>query len=206
VAVDIAAGRASRDPVQQAFTLEEAFGAEDPDFEYEVELLRRELPEPAISEGHTVTLMLRDGPRTLKVGTRPRDAAAGPAAVWAFAENSDGHAARQAAMLATARGDQEVAIESGLVVELRNAPKVMRDAFEQTRPEDREGRFVFKPGPGLSVGIAAYLPSGDVSSRELSVYPFPPAHWEPIGEHDRAFVGLDGALMPFFGLGAALLK
>jgi hypothetical protein len=27
------------------------------------------------------------------------------------------------------------------------------------------------------------------------VYPFPPAPWQPFGAHDRAFVGLDGALL-----------
>jgi hypothetical protein len=80
--LDIAAGRlASADPVSQAMNLEEAFGADDPEFEFEVELLRRPLPEPEeSSEG--ITIMLREGPRTLRLAARPRKDDAGPLAIW----------------------------------------------------------------------------------------------------------------------------
>ncbi len=196
--MDVTAGRlASADPITQAMNLEEAFGADDPGFEYEVELLRGPMPEPRIVEGSGVTIMLREGPRTLSLVVRAREDDSGPVAVWSFAEDERGEAARNSAMLATARGDEEVAIESGFVVQLVNAPRLMRETFEHTPPEDRHGRFVFQPGPGVTITI--HDPGGSSSSRQLTVYPFPPAPWPPIGEHDRAFVGLDGAFMPYFG-------
>jgi hypothetical protein len=198
--MDVAAGRlASADPITQAMNLEEAFGADDPGFEYEVELLRGPMPEPRIVAGSSVTIMLREGPRTLRLAVRAREDDSGPVAVWSFDEGERGEAARNAAMLATARGDEEVAIESGFVVQLVNAPRLMRETFEQTPPEDRQGRFVFQPGPGIPVTITIHGAGGSSSSRQVTVYPFPPAPWPPIGEHDRAFVGLDGAFMPYFG-------
>jgi hypothetical protein len=56
---------------------------------------------------------------------------------------------------------------------------------------------VFQPGPGIPLGISAHLPSREVTEREVTVYPFPPAYWELIGGHHRAYVGLDAALMTF---------
>lgn len=198
--MDVAAGRlASADPITQAMNLEEAFGTDDPGFEYEVELLRGPMPEPTIVAGSSVTILLRNGPRTLRLAVRAREDDSGPVAVWSFAEDERGDAARAAAMLATARGDEEITIESGLVVRLANAPRLMRETFEQTPSEDGQARFVFQPGPGIPVTITIHSASGGSSSRQVTVYPFPPAPWTPLGEHDRAYVGLDGAFMPYFG-------
>lgn len=200
VLLDIAAGKVSPDPLVRAMNVEEELGAADPGFEYEVELTRRELPEPELTAGDTVSMTFKDGQRTLRVGMRRRKEADGPAAVWGFTDDQRGEDARHAAMLATARGEPEVAIESGFVVALHHAPRMMRDAFEETPPEDRRGRFVFKPGPGIPVGISIHLPGGKANSRELTVYPFPPADYAPVGGRlDRAYVGLDGALLLFFG-------
>jgi hypothetical protein len=161
--------------------------------------LRRSLPEPAFVEGASVTITFREGPRALLLAVRPRDVDAGPVLVWDFADGERGNAAHDEALLATARGDPEVTIESGLVVQLRHAPKVMHDQFAKMRPEDVVGRLAFVPGPGIPVAITAHSASGATSTREVTVYPFPPAPRHAIGEHDRAFVGLDGAFMPYFG-------
>ncbi len=98
-----------------------------------------------------------------------------------FAEDELGNAVRDDALLATARVDHEVVVESGLAVQLRNAPKMRREAFEQMQPEELLGRFVFEPGPGIPVTISAHAASGAAVSREVTVYRFPPVPWQPMG-------------------------
>ena len=192
--LDIYAGRrVGADPIGQALGLEEAFGAEDPAFEFEVELTRRALPEPQLSDDEHGTVMLLRGEKRLRVVARARDARAGPVALWSFAEGKAGQAARRRAMLATARGDVEVAVDEGLAVGLEHAPKRLRETFEHIPPGEALGRIVFKPGPGIPVSITAHAADRSTVTRDLTVYPFPPTDWHPIGEHDRAYVGLDGS-------------
>lgn len=182
--------------------LDEFFGAEDPGFEYEVEVLRpSSLPDPAMVEDASATFILRDGPRIIRAAVNSRDADSGPMLVWNFADDEQGSTARDDALLATARGDAEVAVDAAaLTLELRNAPKPLRDQFEQTPRNELIGRFVFTPGPGIEVTITAHGPSGEALARAVTVYPFPPAPWRPVGVHDHACVGIDGAFMAFFAV------
>ena len=189
--------RIHADPVAQAFNLRDAFGLDDPDFEFAVDLSSRPLPEPEVVEGAGVTFMFREGSQTLRAAARARDADAGPVLLWCFAQDGAGEAARDAALRATARGEREVVVDSGLVTELGHAPRRLRKDYETSSPQDRPSRLVFQPGPGIPLVITAYAASGAFESRDATVYPFPAAAWPPFGQHDRAYEGLAGAFMPY---------
>jgi hypothetical protein len=157
--LDIHAAQAGHGgPLTVARHLDEFFGIDDPGFEYEVEVLRHAaLPESPMVEGASATIIMRDGPRTIRAAVNPRDSDAGPILVWNFADTERGNAAREEAILSAARGDQEVIVDSaGLALELRNAPRLLREQFEQTPQEDLLGQFVFQSGPGTDLTIVAH--------------------------------------------------
>jgi hypothetical protein len=201
--MDLHASRAGQaDPLTAIGHLDAFFESEDPDFQYDTEVMRRSsLPDQPMVEGAGATLIVGDaGPRVIRAAITTRNADAGPMLVWNFADNQKGSDARDAALLATGRGDTKVTVDAAaLALELRNAPKPLRDQFEQTPREELIGQFAFTPGPGIPVTITAHSAAGQLT-REVTVYPFPPAPWAPFGEHDRAYVGLDGASMPFFAI------
>ena len=113
---------------------------------------------------------------------------------WQFTDDEAGKLARQGALLAVARGDVDVAVESGFKWRFATAPKVMRDTFELATEDSRSMRVVFTPGPAIPLIIAAMRAGEEVSRRELSVYPLPIS-----GAFTHCYVGLDGAFMPFLG-------
>jgi hypothetical protein len=119
-------------------------------------------------EGASVTLNVRDGPKTLQVAARARDKPEGPVLVWNFADDERGSAARDAALKATARGDCEVVVESGCDVQLANAPRPLRETLQQTKPGELRGRLAFTPGPGIPLSITAYDKSSNSTSRTSS--------------------------------------
>jgi hypothetical protein len=57
--------RIHADPVLQAFNVRDAFGLDDPDFEFSVDLLSKPLPEPEVVAGASVTFVFKEGSQTL---------------------------------------------------------------------------------------------------------------------------------------------
>jgi hypothetical protein len=200
---DLYASRAGQtDPLTALSHLDAFFEAEDPGFQYDTEVMRRSsLPDPPMVEGAAATLIVGDGgTRVIRAAINARDGDAGPMVVWNFADNKQGRDARDHALLATARGDTEVLVDAAaLALALHKAPRPLRDQFEPTPPGELIGRFAFTPGPGIPVTITAQGATSQLT-KEFTVYPFPPAPWAPFGLHDRAYVGLDGAFMPFFAI------
>jgi hypothetical protein len=157
-----------------------------------VELLSTEFPEPRVKPTDRVTLLASEGDQHLRLTANPRDPNAAPVIKWRFTDDEGGTLARQDALLAVARGDEEVAVETGFVADLTAAPKVMRDRVEQTTEETRQMRVVFTPGPPVPLSVAVIEGGVEASRRELSVYPFPPS-----GAFAHCYVGLDRGFMPF---------
>jgi len=189
-----ASQRSAANILERTFGLDEVLSAEDPVYEYTVEMLRTEIPEPRAKRTDRVTIIASEGDKHVRVTARPRDVDSGPVMEWRFTDDERGKLARQGALLAVARGDAEVAVESGFEWRFATAPKVMRDTYELTTEASRRMRVVFTPGPAIPLTIAAMRAGGGVSRRELSVYPFPTS-----GAFTHCYAGLDGAFLPFLG-------
>jgi hypothetical protein len=190
----LATQRSGATALERTFGLRDLLTAEDPAYEYRVEMLTTEFPERRVKPTDRVTLLATDGEQHVRLAANPRDPNAGPVLKWGFTDDEAGQLARQEALLAVARGDEEVAVETGFAADLTAAPKIMQESVGMTTPDSRRMRVVFKPGPAIPLSIAVIKEGVEVSRRELSVYSFPPS-----GAFTHCYVGLDGGFMPFLG-------
>jgi hypothetical protein len=188
-----ASQRSGASAVERTFGLRDVLGAEDPAYEYTVELQSTEF-EPRVRPTDRVTLLASDGDQHLRLAANPRDPNAGPIIRWRFTEDEAGHLAREEALRAVARGDQEITVEAGFKADVVAAPKVMRESVEKTTPASQQMRVVFRPGPPIGLSVVVVKGGVETSRRELNVYPFPPS-----GAFTHCYVGLGAGFMPFLG-------
>lgn len=191
-----ASQRSGASAVERTFGLRDFLGAEDPAYEYTIELQTTEF-EPRFRPTDRVTLVASDGAQHLRLAANPRSPNAGPVLTWRFTDDEEGQLARERALLAVARGDEEVAVETGFIADLTAAPKAMRDSVGHPTATSQQGRVVFTPGPPIPLSIAVVKGGVETSRRDLSVRPFPSS-----GAFTHCFVGLHRGFMPFLGLRA----
>ncbi|MFZ1996643.1 MAG: hypothetical protein WAU75_21195, partial [Solirubrobacteraceae bacterium] len=188
-----ASQRSGASVVARTFGLRDVLGAEDPAYEYTVELQTTEF-KPRFKPTDRVTLVASHGEQHLRLAANPRNPNAGPVMTWGFTNDDTGHQAREEALLAVARGDKEVTVEAGFAADLTAAPKVMRESVEKTTAASRRMRVIFTPGPPIPLSITVVKGGVETSQRKLNVYPFPPS-----GTFTHCYVGLDRGFMPFLG-------
>ena len=188
-----ASQRSGASAVERTFGLRDVLGAEDPAYEYTVELQKTQF-EPRFRPTDRVTLLASDGDQHVRLAANPRDPNAGPLIKWRFTDDEAGHLAREEALRAVARGDQEITVEAGFEADVEAAPKVMRESVEKSAPASQRMRVVFRPGPPIPLSVAVVKDGVRTSYRELNVYPFPPSGWFTHG-----YVGLGAGFMPFLG-------